>query len=154
MEGMELESQDPAGLGRILLAMFAQDALIVEKTLKTQCPLFTSLALTSLPAWEWWGGSGFPDCQAHLPLAQGSLTLLGLGEGMGGPQTTRGHFQGAPGSQIKCFPCSQGTCMACACKCVCTSMCGPVCVHICASLIVHICMCVHHFWGRVGEFRR
>ena len=50
MEGMELESRDPAGLGRILPAMFTQDALIVEKTLKTQCTLLTSLVLTSLPA--------------------------------------------------------------------------------------------------------
>lgn len=53
MEGMELESQDPAGLGRIVLAMFTQEALIVEKTLKTQCTLLSSLALTSLLAWEW-----------------------------------------------------------------------------------------------------
>ena len=39
MEGMELESRDPAGLGGILLAMFTQEALVVEKTLKTQCTL-------------------------------------------------------------------------------------------------------------------
>ena len=154
MEGMELESRDPAGLGRILPAMFTQDALIVEKTLKTQCTLLTSLVLTSLPPWEWWGGSGFPNCQAQLRLAQGPLTLLGLGTGMGGPRTTRGHFQGAPGSQRKYFPCSQGMCIACAYMCVCTSMCGHVCMHICASLNVHTCVCMHHFWGRVGEFHR
>lgn len=65
--------------------MFAQEALIVEKTLKTQCTLLTSLALTSLLAWEWWSGSGVPDCRAGLPLAQGPLTLLGLGTGVGGP---------------------------------------------------------------------
>lgn len=70
---------------RDLLAMFAQEALIVEKTLKTQCTLLTSLALTSLLAWEWWSGSGVPDCRAGLPLAQGPLTLLGLGTGVGGP---------------------------------------------------------------------
>ena len=56
MEGMQLESRDPAGLGRILPAIFTQDALIVEKTLKTQCTLLTSLVLTSLPrvvGWVW-----------------------------------------------------------------------------------------------------
>lgn len=108
MEGMELESRDPAGLGRILLAMFAQDALIVEKTLKTQCPLFTSLALTSLLAWEWRGGSGFPDCQAHLPLAQGSLCWAWVREweDHGPPEDISRGPQGAR--------CSQGTCMACA----------------------------------------
>lgn len=149
MEGMELESRDPAGLGRILPAMFTQDALIVEKTLKTQCTLLTSLVLTSLPAWEWWGGSGFPDCQAQLRLAQGPLTLLGLGTGMRGPRTTRGHFQGAPGSQIEVFPLQSGNVYG-----LCMYVCGHVCVHICASLDVHTCVCMHHFWGRVGEFRR
>ena len=125
MEGMELESRDPAGLGGILVhPRSTGSGEDLEDTMYT----LTSLALTSLLAWEWWGGSGVPDCRAGLPLAQGPLTLLGLGTGVGGPWTTWGHFQGAPGSQIKCFPCSQGMCMACACMCVCMSMHGHVCM--------------------------
>ena len=149
MESMQLESRDPAGLGRILPAMFTQDALIVEKTLKTQCTLLTSLVLTSLPAWEWWGGSGFPDCQAQLPLAQGPSLCWAWVQEWEDHGPPGDISRGAPGSQIEVFPLQSGNVYG-----LCMYVCGHVCVHICASLDVHTCVCMHHFWGRVGEFRR
>lgn len=131
-----------AGPGGVLLAVSAQEALMVKKSPETQFMASASLALTLCgPGSGWWVWTcrlpSIPSSCSGPPPSAGFRCRKGRA------RDCQGTSPGAPASQKECCP-QAGKVRVPVCADASRSLCGQACLPVCLSRSVctRVCMCV------------